>query len=133
MKRKGWALAGVVGLAIGLVIGTALQIWRSRGNVPVNQRVYAMNVAISSMAFWNEPKQTWQRIGSTTPGLHTVFGGPPESDPAKQIESIDAMLSQKIDGLVVFSTDPVALVQTVNKAVDSGIPVVTVFADLPTS
>ena len=33
----------------------------------------------------------------------------------------------------MFSTDPAALVQTVNKAVDKGIPVVTVFADLPAS
>jgi hypothetical protein len=92
MNRKGWALVGVLGLAVGLVIGTALQIWRSHSEVAVNQRVYAMDVAISSMAFWNEPKQTWQRIGKTTPGLRTVFGGPSGSDPATQIESVDALL-----------------------------------------
>ena len=45
----------------------------------------------------------------------------------------EAAPAKKADGVVVFSTDPKALVPTINKAVDKGIPVVTVFADVPQS
>lgn len=134
MNRRTLVITGILCIALGIAAGAGLQTCRA-GNVLAGEshRVYAMNVAISSMAFWNEPRQTWQRIGSVTPGLKTIFGGPSESDPAKQIEQMEILLSQKLDGLVVFSTDPNALVPTIDKAVANGIPVVTVFADLPTS
>lgn len=135
MNRKSLAVIGILGLALGLVIGTALQRWRApRPDAKSNgARIYAMDVAISSMPFWTEPKQTWQRIGSTVPGVQTSFGGPSDSDPSKQIEEMETLLSTRVNGIVVFSTDPNALVTTINKAVDKGIPVVTVFADVPKS
>jgi ribose transport system substrate-binding protein len=134
IQRGRAIIVGLLCLILGLAAGTAFQTWRGQPQVkPDRQRVYALNAAISAMAFWNEPRQTWERIGSVTPGLRTIFGGPSDSDPAKQIEQVDNLLSQHVDGLVVFSTDPNALVPTVNRAVEMGIPVVTVFADLPGS
>jgi len=138
MKRKSIVVVGILGLALGLVIGTALQTWRTThtsatGAKSNGERVYAMDVAISSMPFWIEPKQTWQRIGSAVPGVHTTFGGPADSDPSKQIEEMETLLSTRVNGIVVFSTDPNALVTTIDKAVEKGIPVVTVFADVPNS
>lgn len=137
-NRKPLVVVGILALALGLVIGTALQTYwtpnkPSEGAKSNSERVYAMNAAISSMPFWSEPKQTWERIGSVTPGLRTIYGGPPDSDPSKQIEQIEALLLKRVNGIVVFSTDPNALVPTINKAVEKGIPVVTIFADVPKS
>ena len=135
MKSKTIVLVGVLALALGLIIGTAVQSWRLRQPIQTSQsnRVYAMNVAISSMPFWSEPRQTWEQIGNSTPDLKTIFGGPSTSDTSKQIEDMETVLSKHVNGIVVFSTDPDALVPTINKAVDQGITVVTVFADLPKS
>jgi ribose transport system substrate-binding protein len=137
MKNRAAAFAAILALALGLVLGAAFQNSRlkssSDGPQATAERLYAMNVAISGMPFWNEPKQIWERIGSASPGVKTLFGGPATSDPSKQIEDVEAVLSKRPNGLVVFSTDPNALVATIDKAVDSGVPVVTVFADLPKS
>lgn len=138
MKRTSVIGIAILTLAIGLVIGTALQRVgksNSTGNSAISkaERRYAMNVAISSLPFWNEPKFTWETIGKTTPGVHTEFGGPDSSDPPKQIEQVEAFLSQNINGMVIFSTDPNALVTTIDRAVEKGVPVVTVFADVPKS
>jgi len=99
----------------------------------MNDRRYAMNVAVCDMAFWREPRHTWQRIGSVTPGLETLFGGPRDDDASKQIEELELLISQDVSGIVVFSSDPKAIAPTINKAVEKGIPVVTAFADVPES
>jgi ABC-type sugar transport system substrate-binding protein len=138
MKRTSVVSIALLALALGLVVGAALQRRGKASNSAAAatskfERQYAMNVAISSLPFWNEPKSTWDRIGRTTPGVSTEFGGPDSSDPSKQIEQVEALLSTNINGMVLFSTDPNALVPTINKAVDNGLSVVTVFADVPKS
>jgi ABC-type sugar transport system substrate-binding protein len=97
---------------------------------PVNDRRYVMNVAISQMAFWNEPRHTWEKIGSVIPGLEMLFGGPANDDVSKQIEELEMLISQDVSGLVVFANDAEAVKPTINKAVDKGIPVITAFADV---
>ena len=136
--RKMTIIVGILALAAGLVLPTAWQNLASPSggsNAPNRKtsRAYAMNVAISSMPFWDEPRQTWQAIGRETPDLKTIFGGPPNADATRQIAEVESLLAQNLDGLIVFSTDPDSLVSTVDKAVARGIPVVTVFADLPKS
>lgn len=100
---------------------------------PVNDRRYVMNVAVSQLAFWNEPRHTWEKIGSVIPGLEMMFGGPANNDVSKQIEQLEMLISQDVSGLVVFSNDAEAVKPTIDKAVDKGIPVVTAFADVPKS
>jgi ABC-type sugar transport system substrate-binding protein len=96
-------------------------------------RRYAMNVAVREMAFWREPKNTWQKIGSLTPGVDMMFCGPHDADVSKQIEELELLISQGVSGLVVFSNDHKAVTPTINRAVDEGIPVITAFADAPES
>ncbi len=134
MNKLAVVFVGVVALVVGIALGSAQRTGQSTKLAgPTNTRVYAMNAAISAMPFWVEPRRTWLKIGSVTPGLQTIFGGPTDSDPGKQIEELEALIAKKVNGIVVFSTDPKALVPTIDKAVDQGIPVVTVFADLPES
>ena len=99
----------------------------------MNDRRYVMNVAISQMAFWHEPRSTWEKIGSVIPGLETMFGGPSNDDVSKQIEELEMLISQDVSGLVVFSNNSEAVAPTINKAVDRGIPVITAFADVRNS
>jgi ABC-type sugar transport system substrate-binding protein len=99
----------------------------------INDRRYVMNVAISHMAFWREPKNTWEKIGSVIPGLEMMFGGPTNDDVSKQIEELEMLISQDVSGIVVYSNDAKAIAPTINRAVDRGIPVITAFADVPDS
>jgi len=97
----------------------------------MNDRRYAMNVAVSDMPFWCEPKNTWEKIGSVVPGVEMMFGGPPDDDVSKQIEELEMLISQDVSGLVVFSNDSRAVAPVIDKAVGENIPVITAFADVP--
>ena len=97
----------------------------------MNDRRYAMNVAVSEMAFWNEPRDTWEKIGSVVPGVEMMFGGPRDDDASKQIQELKMLISQNVSGIVVFSNDPNAVAPVIDHAIEQGIPVITAFADVP--
>jgi ABC-type sugar transport system substrate-binding protein len=99
----------------------------------MNDRRYAMNVAVSDLAFWHEPRHTWEKIGSIVPGVATLFGGPVDPDVSKQIQELEMLISQDVSGLVIFSNDSEAVAPAIDKAVEKEIPVVTAFADVPGS
>jgi ribose transport system substrate-binding protein len=54
-----------------------------------------------------------------------LWNGPnEETDHGRQIEIVDAMIAQRVDGLAISATDEHALARPVSKAIASGIPVV---------
>jgi ribose transport system substrate-binding protein len=53
-------------------------------------------------------------------------GGPTETDYARQIQIVDSMVAQHVDGIAIAATQRQALVSSVERAIASGIPV-TVF------
>jgi ribose transport system substrate-binding protein len=95
-------------------------------------KTYAMSLYVVGLPFWNDTKATWDAIGRQ-PGVKTIYSGPVDGDPQKQIQDIDTMIARKVDGIVVSASDSAALVLEINKAVDSGIPVVTYLNDAPNS
>jgi len=97
-----------------------------------SKQTYAMNVVVSHVPFWTESKQTWSSLGQNF-GVKTVFGGPESDDAQKQINEIETLISQGVSGIVIAPTDSKALTPVINKAVDSGIPVVTYLVDAPAS
>lgn len=48
-----------------------------------------------------------------------------DNDPQKQAQMIDAAISQKVDGIAVSAPNPDAIKGSLKKAVDAGIPVIT--------
>ncbi|MBI3683655.1 MAG: substrate-binding domain-containing protein [Acidobacteria bacterium] len=60
-------------------------------------------------------------------GVEVNWNGPQEeTDHARQIQIVDAMVARRVDALAISATDQTALVASVRRAIDSGIPV-TVF------
>ena len=60
-------------------------------------------------------------------GVKTLWNGPnEETDHARQIQIVDAMVAQHVDGLAISATDERALAAPVERAIRAGIPV-TVF------
>ncbi len=57
--------------------------------------------------------------------VEVIWNGPrEETEFGRQIEVLDAMLARHVDGLAISATDEGALAVPVQKAIDSGIPVV---------
>src|SRR5688572_3515453 len=58
-------------------------------------------------------------------GFDILWNGPSEeTDHGRQIEIVDAMIAQHVDGLAISATDERALAAPVQKAISAGIPVV---------
>ena len=74
--------------------------------------------------FWDVVKKGAEKAGSDE-GVSVNYqasGG----DPAKQAQLIDAAVNEKVDGIVVSMANPDALQASIRKAVDAGIPVITI-------
>ena len=95
-------------------------------------KTFAMNVLVSGVPFFSDTQATWSAMGAGL-NVKTIYGGPLDTDAQKQIQQIEALIAQGVDGLVIAPTDSAALAPIINTAVDRGIPVVTYLNDVPSS
>jgi ribose transport system substrate-binding protein len=132
MRRKlRVILVGVVCLAgLFLFIGAKEEGAEEKG--AMEKEVYAMNVVVSGVPFWIDTKDAWADLGEAS-GIKTTYGGPLDTDSAKQIADIDTLIAEEIDGLVIAPTNSEALVPSIDRAVEAGIPVITYLVDSPKS
>ena len=73
--------------------------------------------------FWDVVKSGAVQAGKDL-GVKVSYQG--SGDPAQQSQLIDNAVSEKVDGLVVSMANPDALKEAIGKAVDAGIPVITI-------
>jgi ribose transport system substrate-binding protein len=119
-----------------LSIGILTLIIQTNGALAANtskDRVFAMNVVVSGVPFWIEARNTWAKLPEKFPDIKTVFGGPLDTNTERQTEEMEALIAQKVSGIVIAPCDSKALTPVINKAVAAGIPVVTVLNDAPNS
>src|SRR5262249_50585414 len=74
-------------------------------------------------AFWSVVKAGAEQAGRDE-GVHVTYQS--DGNPQTQAQLIDAAVAQKVDGLVVSMANPDALKSSIEKAVQAGIPVVTI-------
>jgi simple sugar transport system substrate-binding protein len=74
-------------------------------------------------AFWDLVKSGAEQAGSDY-GADILYNSDP--DPIKQSQLIDNAVAQEVDGIVVSMANPDGLKESIEKAVDAGIPVVTI-------
>ena len=66
-------------------------------------------------------------------GVEVIWRGPETGDQLKQKEILESFITQRVDGIAISCLNGDFLADTINKAMDAGIPVVTWDADAPTS
>jgi ribose transport system substrate-binding protein len=87
--------------------------------------------ALGSLPYFYDHKLGMELAGELL-GVKTEYKGPSDLDMPAMIQTLDLAIARRPAGLVVVGFDE-SLTPVVNKAVDQGIPVVTVDADLPRS
>ncbi|HUT31403.1 MAG TPA: substrate-binding domain-containing protein [Sedimentisphaerales bacterium] len=96
----------------------------------VSDDLYVEVSAVGNLDYFYDHKLGMELAGRIL-GVKTDYVGPAEYDMTAMITAFEQTLARKnLRGVVVVGFEP-ALVPIINKAVDSGIPVVTVDADLP--
>ncbi|MCJ7512547.1 MAG: substrate-binding domain-containing protein [Anaerolineales bacterium] len=103
----------------------------AEADVDTSGEEYIYVSMMGNLEFFNAHKYGW-KWGGETLGVTTTYVGPPDFDVNAQVAAFDQAIAKKPKGIVVFAVDP-SLIPEINKAVEAGIPVVTILGDLPTS
>jgi simple sugar transport system substrate-binding protein len=123
-------------LALGLALPLALVACTSSGSKGTSSSSsgsggagkYGFKIAVVTHGavgdtFWDVVKKGALQAGKDE-GDNVTYQS--DGDPQKQSQLIDAAVNEKVDGLVVSMANPDALKGSIEKAVQAGIPVITI-------
>lgn len=94
-------------------------------------QLYIQVSALGNLAYFYDHKVGMEIVGKEL-GVRTEYVGPAEYDMNAMVSALEQAIAKKPNGIVVVGFESV-LEPIIDKAIDEGIPVVTVDADLPES
>jgi ribose transport system substrate-binding protein len=74
-----------------------------------------------------------ERAAAELGNIQVLWNAPATADELKQKEILESYITQRVDGIAISSLNGDFLTETINRAIDTGIPVVTWDSDAPTS
>jgi ribose transport system substrate-binding protein len=74
-----------------------------------------------------------ERAAKELGNVEVIWRGPETGDQLKQKEILESFITQRVDGIAISCLNGDFLTDTINRAIDAGIPVVTWDADAPKS
>jgi ribose transport system substrate-binding protein len=93
--------------------------------------LYIQVSALGNLEYFYDHKLGMKKAGELF-GVETEYTGPADLDMAAMVAALELAIARRPGGLVVVGFED-SLTPVVNKAIEAGIPVVTVDADLPRS
>jgi ribose transport system substrate-binding protein len=96
-----------------------------------SSQLYIEVSALGGLAYFYDHKMGMQKVGEEL-GVKTEYVGPAEYDMSAMVAAFEQAIAKKPQGIVVVGFED-SLNAIVDKAIDGGIPVVAVDADLPNS
>jgi ribose transport system substrate-binding protein len=82
---------------------------------------------------FNYAKTGAERRAKALGNVEVLWRAPETADQLRQKEMLESFITQKVDGIAISCTNGDFLTETINRAVEAGIPVVTWDADAPKS
>jgi len=82
---------------------------------------------------FNYAKVGAEREAAALGNIEVIWRGPETADQLRQKEILESFITQHVDGIAISCLNGDFLADTINRAVDAGIPVVTWDADAPKS
>jgi ribose transport system substrate-binding protein len=120
-------------IVAGLLVltGFALPFAHAQTKTKSSDQLYVEVSALGSLDYFYDHKMGLQEAGKAM-GVKTEYVGPAEYDMSAMVTAFEQAIARKPAGIIVVGFEP-SLNAIVDKAVDAGIPIVTVDADLPGS
>ena len=82
---------------------------------------------------FNYAKVGAERAAAELGNIEVIWRGPETADQLRQKEILESFITQRVDGIAISSLGGDFLNETINRAMDAGIPVVTWDSDAPNS
>ena len=119
MKR--WILAFAALAAFGLVAPSIIDV----ASAADKKYTIALIPGLTTDAFYITMHKGAEAAAKAL-GVDLVFQGAADFNPVTQVPVLNAIIGRKPDAILIAPTDKVQLVESLKKAVDAGIPVITV-------
>jgi ribose transport system substrate-binding protein len=126
--RKALLVAGVAAAAIVAACGGT----KNETKAPEKLRFMIIPKALDIPVF-NYAKIGAERQAKEYGNVEILWNAPTSADQLKQKEILESAITQRVDGIAISSLNGDFLTETINKAVDAGIPVTTWDSDAPKS
>src|SRR5258708_38062805 len=120
-------------LVLALVAGLAVSGCAGRKEEGPQRLRFAVIPKAIDLPVFNYAKIGAERQASEYGNVDILWSGPATADQLKQKEILESFITQKVDGIAISSLNGDFLTETINKAIDAGIPVVTWDSDAPKS
>jgi len=101
-------------------------------NAPKKLRFAVIPKALDLPVF-NYAKIGAERAAKELGNVEILWNAPASNDQLKQKEILESFITQRVDGIAISCLNGDFLTDTINRAIDSGIPVVTWDSDAPKS
>jgi ribose transport system substrate-binding protein len=130
---KGSRLHGFGLLAVLLVAGCG------GGSAPATETAapkklrFAIIPKALDIPVFNYAKLGAERAAKEFGDVEVLWNAPASADQLKQKEILESYITQRVDGIAISSLNGEFLADTINRAIDQGIPVTTWDSDAPTS
>lgn len=92
------------------------------------QRTYAYIPHLTGHPVWLIAKDGWDTAASDM-GFEGTWIGSTTGEVNELVAALDASIAQGVDGIAIAAINPSAMQASIDRAVDQGIPVVTILAD----
>lgn len=125
-------LAACVVLALATTAVWTLGPLRLVTQAAAPTETYVYVSCVTQVPFWIDQKQALTDAGQAL-GVKATFIGPTTADPQAEASALDQIIASGPGGIMVFPCDEKAMVPGINRAVDAGIPVITMIGDVPSS
>jgi ribose transport system substrate-binding protein len=130
MKRRDLIKTG--GAMTAWALGAGVLPSFALGADPPVAGEYVFLSIVTQVPFWTEHRRGLEDAAKIL-GVTASFTGPLDFDTAGQARQLDEITARKPAGLLIFPGDADALTPGINRAVDAGIPVITIIGDAPRS
>ena len=112
-------------LLLGLCIALLAPAWVACRDANAKRRIGVVPKAVAHV-FWQTVHAGAVAAGREADIEIEWIGPPQETDFSRQIEIVDSMINSRMDGIVLAPTEATALVRSVERAAEQGIPL-TIF------
>jgi ribose transport system substrate-binding protein len=114
-------------------IGCAIGVPTTSGPAPKPALRFAVIPKALDIPVFNYAKIGAERAARDMGDVQVLWNAPASADQLKQKEILESYITQRVDGIAISALAGDFLNDTINRAVDAGIPVVTWDSDAPNS
>jgi ribose transport system substrate-binding protein len=115
-------------LAVGILFTSLL----SCGSAHDSDEHYVLVAANLQVPYWQAAGAGFSKAAAQLK-VRSDYVGPNNYDPKAERDALDKAVQEKATGILLAVTDPTLLKYSIDKAIDAGIPVVTIDSDAPAS